>query len=115
MDILELYKFEKDQPVPEWLYTIHNAGETVPCTFGTVGYCALLSDSNVIVWPSVDRLPDEYVFVTEQTYLANATAGHPAGDALLRVMGNEALALELLGIAIDGINTPLPDLDPRDA
>lgn len=113
MESLELYFFENGQSVPGWLYLVQNAGEDVPCTFGTNGYCVVDVDGSVVIWPGVDRLPEEYIFSIENTYLNNATVCHPKGDELLQVLGNESLARDRFGVEIDRGSTPLPENDPR--
>ena len=115
MSIQQLYKFEKGQGVPGWLYLVRDAGaeEDIPCSFGTGGFCGLMGDGAIWVWPTADRSPDEYIFAIKNDFFANASAEHPAGDELLTVLPSEVAARELLGASIDDQPQALPESDPR--
>jgi len=112
MNIQERYSFAKGQSVPAWLYSVLDSGAAVPCHFGVAGGAALTDEGQVFVWPGVDRQADEYVFVIDAGFLANAWAGHPAGDEKLQVLPTWETAQEVVG---EGEAVPLPNADPREA
>lgn len=115
MAVKNLFEFEKGEVVPAWLYLVRDeiASVDVSCSFDTSGRCALMGDESLMLWPGANRKPEEYVFVFENKYYANASAGHPAGDELLTVLPSEAAARELLGLRIDDPAEALPGSDPR--
>lgn len=114
MQPTHLYEFHGLQAVPGWLYAVSDQKTTqeVPCFFGTSGGVAVMADRSVVIWPSADRLPEEYIFTFGATSTA-ASAGHPAEDDLLRVLTSESIARDLLGDAVDGPFLSMPEADPR--
>ena len=115
MQPVHIYEFSRDQDVPSWLYTI--SAPTAPagfrCIFGTSGGVAVMASGEVVVWPSVERLEEEYIFAFTVGFSGSASAKHPAGNHLLKVMPNHELAAELLGEAVETPREALPATDPR--
>lgn len=115
MSIKKLYEFKKSQVVPRWIYLVRDEAtkEDIPCRFGTGGFCALMGDGVILLWPTIDKSPEEYIFAIENGFFANLSEGHPAGDELLTVLPSEVVARELLGASIDDQPQTLPESDPR--
>lgn len=115
MVVEALFSFTKGQEVPSWLYRVRDeAGEEdIPCSFGTRGFCALLADRTIWVWPGLDRLPEEYIFTFSNGAYTNAAAWHPEGDELLKVLPSFDAAREVLGSVVDSASLPLPPGNPR--
>lgn len=115
MSFKALFQFGKGDAVPLWVYTVKDAGHSLPeaCTFGVAGKAGLADDGSLMVWPDKDRDPKAYIFQIGEKFLYNATATHPAGAELLKVFVSEADAETELGDEINAQAVPLPADDPR--
>lgn len=115
MQPVHIYEFSRDQDVPSWLYTVSapTAPEGFRCIFGTSGGVAVMASGEVVVWPNVERLEEEYIFTFTVGFSGSASAKHPAGNHLLKVIPNHEMAAELLGEDVEAPREALPATDPR--
>lgn len=115
MEISKKYKFSAGDEVPKWIYQVYDipTKELAVTRFGIDGF-VMVNEDLVYVWPSGERHPESFVFLTEG-FWGNAYSGHERGDSLLNVFSDENSAISAIGEIITESLGLIPDEDPRES